>query len=74
MVERIPPERLIIPAVNPLVMKAKPPFTRVMRRACGKPKLPAANIVMMFENPGFAPGGRKGSGGIRLSRKPRANA
>lgn len=31
--------------------------------------LPAANIVIMFENPGFAPGGKNGSGGISPSRK-----
>ena len=64
-----PPEMLIIPAVAPLVTKAKRPLTAAIVIAEGKPRLPAANMVIIFENPGFAPGGKKGIGGIRLSRK-----
>ena len=63
-----------MPAVAPLVTKLKSPFKRAIATAWGKPRLPAANIVIMFENPGFAPGGRNGRGGISPSRKLRAIA
>ena len=72
--ERIPPERLIIPAVKPRVTNAKHPFATAIISAEGKPRLPAANMVIIFEKPGFAPGGSQGIGGRRLSRKPSANA
>ncbi len=72
--ESKPPERLIIPAVTPLVAKAKTPLTSAIAVAVESPRLPAANMVIMFEKPGFAPGGKSGSGGIRLSRKPSDSA
>lgn len=74
IVESNPPEKLIAAAVAPLVIKANPLFTAVIIRAWEKPRLPAANIVIRFEKPGFAPGGINGRGGIRFSKKLRATA
>jgi len=60
---------LITKAVKPLVAKVKSDFVTVIISASGRPNVPAANMVIMFENPGFAPGGRKGISGMRLSIK-----
>ncbi len=60
---------LITKAVKPLVANVKSDFVTVIISVSGRPNVPAANMVIMFENPGFAPGGRKGISGRRLSIK-----
>ena len=69
-----PPARLIKNAVAPRVASAKSALKTVMHIACGRPKVSTANIVTIFENPGFAPGGRNGRAGIRISRNESAIA
>ncbi len=70
----IPPQKLISAAEKPLVIKANTALAAVMPKAQGRLMLSAANMVMIFENPGFAPGGSPGIGGIMLSRKEKARA
>ena len=69
-----PPKKLNAPAVIPLVAKAKNPFTADMKIALGSPSVPQANIVTVFERPSFAPGGRTGMGGSKVSSKERIRA
>ena len=69
-----PPDRLISPAVTPRVRNANMPLTSATASAYGRPSDPAANIVAMFESPGFAPGGRPGSGGSMPSSSASTSA
>ena len=71
---RSPPERLMTAAVAPLVMNTNPLFTSVIINAWGAPTEDAANIMIIFGNPGFAPGGINGIAGSRFSIKLRARA
>lgn len=72
--ETIPPARLIKNAVIPRVASTKQDLRTAIARASGRPSADAVNIVMIFENPGFAPGGKNEKAGIRLSANERASA
>ena len=60
--------------VAPLVMNTNPLFTSVIINAWGAPTELAANIMIIFGHPGFAPGGINGIAGSRFSIKLRARA
>ena len=72
--EKRPPERLMAPAVAPLVMKTKDALIKVIIKPCESPKESRAKRVMIFESPGLAPGGRKVKVGKRPSIEFSANA
>ncbi|MEG1551709.1 MAG: hypothetical protein RR355_05505, partial [Oscillospiraceae bacterium] len=66
---KIPPQRLIKNEVTPLVIPAKNAFINVSSIAGIKPIDAETNIVAIFESPNFAPGGKKGVIGTKLSKK-----
>lgn len=65
---KIPPESDIKNAVAPLVKSTKAALIKVTAIAGKKPIEEATNIVAIFENPAFAPGGIKAAVGIKLSK------
>ena len=62
----MPPQRLIRKAVTPLVIRANIDLNTATASPYGKPREAVANIVTIFEKPGFTPGTGT-NGGIRAS-------
>lgn len=64
---KIEPKKLIKKAVNPRVNPTKSDFKTATNIADGIPNAPATDMLATFEIPSFAPGGKKGSAGSKLS-------
>ncbi len=67
--DKIPPEKLKMPAEKPLVSATNTDFNEEIPKALFVSIKKMQYIVTMFESPSFTPGGSVGSGGIIFSIK-----